>query len=169
MKTLCSPVFLVLSLFIGVAASSRAQSAPTKPVPNELTLVIVESAQNGSIKSPEYDRIARVFTDVFEERKWPVKIKDERLAANAPEHELELRVYDQGIKHDTPEDITFRAWMILFDRGNKRDMGVMRFSFSPRAGESMDETLDKVVAGAARMAADRIEPVLFPDLAAPKK
>ncbi|MEO6005846.1 MAG: hypothetical protein ABIZ04_25725 [Opitutus sp.] len=151
----------MLLALVGLAAQAQTTPSPS-PQAGELTVVIVESAATRSLLNDSYDRLSRVFLAVLEERKWPLKIKDERFGANQPQHDLELRVYYQGITRDTPQELTFRASMMFFHHGEKQDLGVIRYTFSPRPGEMMDESLDKVVAGAARIAADRIEPTLFP-------
>ena len=154
---------VLASLVALVGLTVHAQSSPRSSTQaGELTVVIVESASTRSLLNDSYDRLSRVFTSVLEQRKWPLKIKDERFGANMPKHDLELRVYYQGITRDTPQELTFRASMMFFHHGEKQDLGVIRYTFTPRPGEMMDESLDKVVEGAARIAADRIEPTLFP-------
>ena len=164
MKTPLRLLPAVLALLVSlVGLTVHAQSSPPPSTQaGELTVVIVESASTRSLLNDSYNRLSRVFTSVLEERKWPLKIKDERFGANMPKHDLELRVYYQGITRDTPQELTFRASMMFFHHGEKQDLGVIRYTFTPRPGEMMDESLDKVVEGAARIAADRIEPTLFP-------
>lgn len=165
------PRFLLSYLFgvMVLVLSSTARVAAVESVgavsaPGELVLVVVESVKGSSLGPRSYDRIARVFTDVFEARKWPVKIRDERFAANTPEHDTELRIFFNGISRQVPSELTFRAWMILYDHGTQHDFGVVRFDYSPRAGEQMEDALDRVVRGAALVAADKVQPILFPNV-----
>ena len=162
--------WLILLLLGGVVLPATGRSETTSAgSQGELTIVVVESLRERSLGDSPYDRISRVFTDVFETRKWPVKIKDERFAANTPNHDLELRVFFHGIARDTPSELTFRAWILLYDHGKKHDFGMIRYRYSPRLGENMDDVLDKAVAGAARIAVEKIEPILFPDQSAAKR
>ncbi|MEO7598474.1 MAG: hypothetical protein ABIV50_06050 [Opitutus sp.] len=160
MKSLYFFITLLLGAW-GLPTIGRCEAAATESR-RELTIVVVESLGGRSMGDSPYDRIARVFTDVFEERKWPLKIKDERFAANTPNHEIELRVFFHGVTRETPSELTFRGWMVLDVQGEKHDFGMVRYRYVPRVGEQMDEVLDKVVAGAARIAVDKIEPILFP-------
>jgi hypothetical protein len=102
------------------------------------------------------------FTSVFGKRKWPVTIKVERFASNTPDDGIQLRVFYQGIYPEAPGDLTFHAWMVLYDHGTKRDFGIVKFRYYPRPLQNEDDVLDHVVRGAAVEAADRIEAALFP-------
>ena len=163
--------FLFITLLLGASGLttvSHAEAAPG-PAQRELTIVVVESLGGRSFGEQWYDRIARVFTDVFEERKWPLKIKDERFAANTPDHELELRVFFHGLTRETPSELTFRGWIVLYADGKKHDFGMVKYRYLPRMGENMDDVLDKAVAGAARIAVEKMEPILFPGQSTPKR
>jgi hypothetical protein len=163
MKTSLGTGGLLISLLLANGVTGLAQSAATTTVaPRELTIVVVESLVRGPGRITDYDRINSVFTQVFESRKWPVTIKVERFAANTPEHDIELRVFYSGIYEETPGDLTFHAWMTLYDRGIKRDFGVVRFRYYPRAMELREDALERSVRGAAEVAADKIEAALFP-------
>ena len=91
-----------------------------------------------------------------------MKIKVERFAANNAAADIELRVFYQGIYEETPGDLTFHAWMILYDHGVKRDFGVIRFRYYPRPMQQEEDVLERVVRGAAEIAASKIESALFP-------
>jgi hypothetical protein len=161
------PVFFSLVLAAGI--TGRAEPAPVAAdAVRELTIVVVDSLGGNASERNTYDRIAQGFTEVLEAKKWPLKINVERFGANAPAHPLEMRVYFQGIHRETPDELTFRAWVTLSDHGAKSDFGVIRFSYSPRPMELTDDRLDNVVRGAARIVADKIEPILFPKAAQPK-
>ena len=170
MKISLSAGLVLFFLLLAIVAPGRAQSsAPVADARRELTIVVVDEL--GGNKSGGYDtfnRVARVFTDVFEAKKWPLKINVERFGANAPKYDIELRLYVQSIRRDTPVDLVFRAWMTLDDHGKKRDFGVVRYRYSPRPTEEMSDQLDQVVRGAAVIAATKIEPVLFPSADKPQ-
>jgi hypothetical protein len=155
--------FGALVLCVLLTAGARAQSAATPAAPRpELRVVIVESLVRGPGRISDYDRMDAEFTSVFEKRKWPVTIKVERFAANTPDDGIQLRVFYQGIYEEAPGDLTFHAWMTLYDHGTKRDFGIVKFRYNPRPLQSEDDVLDQVVRGAAALAADKIESALFP-------
>ncbi len=169
MKTRLIRCALFLSLVLASGAAARAETPPATPAPvPELTVVVVDSLRGPLNEIDNFDRIARVFTNVFEERKWPVKVNFERFGAGGPDHPLELQVYFKGMRSDTPADLTFRAWVILNDHGKKSDFGIIKYSYDIRFGEQMDDRLDRTVRGAAVIAADKIEAVLFLKAAPPK-
>ena len=73
---------LVLALGIGGAQAMRAEAAATEPKPQgDLTIVVVESLEQGPGRLANFDRMSEVFTDVFTARKWPLNIKIERFAS----------------------------------------------------------------------------------------
>jgi hypothetical protein len=155
---------IVLAGFTG-----RAQPPPTTTDTRRVLTIVVVDELGGSNSRyyNTFNRIARVFTEVFEARKWPVKINVERFGANAPTHEIEMRIYVQSIRRETPVDLVFSAWMTLDDRGKKQDFGVIRYRYSPHPTENMGDQLDQIVRGAANIAATKIEPVLFPSASQP--
>jgi len=155
---------IVLAGFTG-----RAQPPPTTTDTRRVLTIVVVDELGGSNSRyyNTFNRIDRVFTEVFEARKWPVKITVERFGANAPTHEIEMRIYVQSIRRETPVDLVFSAWMTLDDRGKKQDFGVIRYRYSPHPTENMGDQLDQIVRGAANIAATKIEPVLFPSASQP--
>jgi hypothetical protein len=153
---------LLLSLLLAAGVRAGAQAAaPAAPLP-ELKVVVVESLVRGPGRITDYDRIDAEFTAVFAKRKWPVTIKVERFASNTPDDGLQLRVFYQGIYDEAPGDLTFHAWMILYDHGTKKDFGIVKFRYNPRPLQDEEDVLDHVVRGAAVEAANRIEAALFP-------
>jgi hypothetical protein len=154
-------LLLCLLLASGVRGGAQTASAPAAPLP-ELKVVVVESLVRGPGRITDYDRINAEFTAVFRKRKWPVTIKVERFASNTPDDGLQLRVFYQGIYEEAPGDLTFHAWMILYDHGTKKDFGIVKFRYNPRPLQDEEDVLDRVVRGAAGEAADRIESALFP-------
>jgi len=109
-----------------------------------------------------------VFTKVFEQRHWPVRVKVERFAANTPAHETELRVFFKGIREETPGDRVFRAWMTLTDHGTKDDFGIVYFRYYPRFLQNEEDVLEEVTRGAAEIAATKVGAILFPAANPPK-
>lgn len=174
-----APLFR-LSLLVSFALSFNAEvlaaTGPTKPSARpELVLVVViplTSSPNPTTSpftSLDFDRLDLAFQDVAQRRHWPVTIVAERFAANTPAHDLELRIFLQPGRQDSPEEYRFRGWMSLSLHGNKHDLGMIIHSEFLRAGESVDDFLDKVFRGAATIVARRIEPILFPNLVQKKK
>ena len=169
MKIRLAPVTLLLALFLASSVASPAQPAPASAeVPRELTIVVVEQLGRNPDRIGYFDRIDVAFTKVFTKRKWPLTIKVERLAANTPAHENELRIFFKGIHPDTPADLTFRAWVTFTSHDEKRDFGVVRYQYYPRIGEPSDDAIDHVLRGAAAEVADKLEPILFPKADTPK-
>jgi hypothetical protein len=161
---------LLFSLLVATGVQGPAQTAPAAAgSPRELTVVVVESLVRGPGRTTDFDRINMVFTDVFERRKWPVKITVERFAANTPAHETELRVFFQGIYEEAPGDLTFHAWMTLYDHGVKRDFGIVRYRYNPRPAQQEEDVLERVVRGAAEVAASKIESALFAKADGPRR
>jgi hypothetical protein len=162
-NTRLAPGALLLCLLALAGARCGAQSAAATGAPlPELKVVVVESLVRGPGRITDYDRIDAEFTAVLSKRKWPVTIRVERFASNTPDDGLQLRVFYQGIYDEAPGDLTFHAWMILYDHGTKRDFGIVRFRYNPRPLQDREDVLDRVVRGAAVEAADRIEAALFP-------
>jgi hypothetical protein len=58
--------------------------------------------------------------------------------------------------------------MILYEHGNKHDFGVVSYRYNARPAQQEDMILEHVFRGAARMAADKVEAVLFPKPHRPK-
>lgn len=158
---------LLLSLFTLAPALQAANSdnAPADDARRTLTVTVIEPVERHPGNDEFYHRIARVFTDVFEARNWPVSIDVQRFGANQPELDLELRVFLQPIREESPGDLTFRAWMTLYDRGTKHDFGVITHRHYPRPGRNMTDVLDEVVRGAANEVSKKIETALFPTTA----
>jgi hypothetical protein len=160
MKTRLAAAALLLSLLLAGGARGGAQAPP--PALPELKVVVVESLVRGPGRITDYERIETEFTGVFEKRKWPVTVRVERFASNTADEGLQLRIFYQGIYEEAPGDLTFHAWMTLFDHGKKKDFGIVKFRYNPRPLQDEDDVLNRVVRGAAVIAADKIEAALFP-------
>ena len=169
-----SPFFFPLLFAASSAATAPVATSAQKPPPTqELALVVVtpvalsENPGNGGAFT-DFDRLDRAFQEMAKRRGWPVKIVAERFAANGPAHDLELRVYLQPVRQDLPQLYAFRGWMTLTERGTKHDFGLVVYRQEPRPFERMDDFLEKIMLGAANVAATKIEPILFPQLVQPK-
>lgn len=152
------PVLLIL--LVGATIPAAAQPPSSEPRP-ELTIVVVDSLKQSDRGNFVYERIARVFTAVFDEQKWPLTTKVERFGDNAA-HPIELQVFFQEIN-----DLTFSAWITLNIHGAKTDFGVVRYRCTIRQYDRTDDRLDRVVRGAAEMAAARVGTLLFPNAVHP--
>lgn len=146
----------------GQAAAADPAAATAAPPPRELVVVVSESPGNAPSSFGSYDRIARLFTEVFERRGWPAAVRVERFGAEKKSHPTELRVFFDAIREETFGDLTFRARMVLVDGGRETDFGVVRFRYFPRPWQHADDRLDNTVRGAAIVTAGRIEAALFP-------
>lgn len=144
------------------AAKPTDKAAET---PHPLTIVVVDTLQYQSRVTSDFDRLDLAFHAVAKHRHWPVPVSVERFAANTPDHDPELQVVIQPIRQEVPGEYTYRGWMKLTVGGKLHDFGVVTYRYTYRPGEAMDDVLDKVFRGAANAAADRLEPILFPELA----
>ena len=150
---------LLACALAAVAAPSRAE--PTTD-PGTLKIVVVEALVRGESRVDDYVRMEQVFTDVFNGRKWPLKVAVERFASNTPDDGTQLRIFYKGIYPEGPDDLVFHAWMILYTNGVKHDFGMFNYRYNPRASQSEESILEHVVRGAAVVAADKVGDVLYP-------
>jgi hypothetical protein len=156
---------LLVSLFVTAGAVAHAEDATkSADAPRQLAIIVVETLQSRGGAITDFDRLDMAFQELAKQRKWPVTIKAERFAANNPEYDTELRIFTQPVREETSGDLTFRGWMTLTVNGTKHDFGMVTFRYYPRLGERTDEVLEKVFFGAAKAGAEKIEPILFPEL-----
>jgi len=157
--SLMAATLLLTSLITRAADDAKAPADQPK-----LSIVVVENVQRNPSANAisDFDRVDLAFQYVAKQRKWPVTIAAERLVANTPNHETELRVFLHPVREETPGDLTIRAWMALTIQGVKHDFGIITFRYYMRGGEQMDDVIEKVFRGAAETAATKIEPLLFP-------
>ena len=152
--------FTLIAALLLAPVVVRAEDAPAaRP---KLAIVVVENLSRRGGAITDFDRLDIAFHKVAKERNWPFEIEAERFAANTPDHETELQIFNQPVREETPGELTFRGWMTLKVNGEKHDFGIVLFRLYPRAGENISDTLDKVFLGVARKAADKMEPILFP-------
>jgi hypothetical protein len=141
-------------------AADKAQ-ADDKPA---LHVSVIESVSTHGNAFTDFDRLDLALQYVAGQRQWPVKIDASRLAGNTPEHAIELRVTLLPIRREPIEDYVLRAWVTLVIEGKKRDFGILTAHYSARLGEDLDDIYEKTFRVSAAAIADKIEPVLFPNL-----
>lgn len=167
MKRLLHSVLLLSSLAVvlPLAAAKDKQPEPT----DVLGVVITEPLRSRGQDDDDYNRLALAFETLGRRRGWPVKVEVERFAANNTVRDKELRVVTQSLRQVVPGTMEYRAWVTLVVGGQKHDFGVLRHDYMIRPGERTDLMLDRIFLGFAAAAADKIEPILFPQLAAGRK
>lgn len=149
-------------------APAAGGSAATPAERPKLAIVVVETLQDQRGAITAFDRLDLAFQHVARERKWPVTIAAERFAANTPEHETELRIFNQPLHRDIPGELTFRGWMVLTVKGEKHDFGIISYRYNPRPFEDPEVILEHIYRGVAKTVAEKIEPLLFPPPAGPR-
>src|SRR5215203_2680702 len=113
MKTRLSFLSFVAAAFLVATGATRAETTATPEPVQELFIVVVDNLQGPRGAITDFDRIDMAFQKVAKQRKWPVKITAERFAANTSAHPIELRVYNQPLREESPGDLTFSGWMTL--------------------------------------------------------
>lgn len=155
--------YAILSVISALGLPARAASAQPAPPPEQtLTISILDTIEPGPHNASWYERESRVFEDVFKRRNWPLRIRVERFGANSQDDAIQLRVFPKGINALTPGELTYRGWMVLRENGKEHDLGMVTFRYGPRSAEDGDTILDRVEEGAAQVAADKVEKILFP-------
>ena len=164
-STLCLAVVLLAT---GAAA---AKEIVRVPAPEGALPVVITETTIGNMGNAysDYDRLAYALERVAKERKWPVKVSAERFAANVPDYLTELRISLQRLRQEIPGEYRYRAWTTLTIDGKEHDLKIVSYSYRYRMGENMDDVMEKSFLGGAKATADKIEPLLFPDLKADKK
>lgn len=161
--------FLLATLLL-VAGTAVAKDVTRVPAPEGVLPVVVTENTLGNSGSAytDFDRLDLALQAVAKERKWPLKIAADRMASGAPDYLTELRISIRRVEQEIPGEYVYRAWTTLWIDGKKHDFQVIRASYNYRLGENMDDILNKVFRQAAKTTADKIEPLLFPDLKAKK-
>jgi hypothetical protein len=161
---------LAVTLLVAGAAAAKEKMARIPAPDGVLPVVITEmTVGNSGNAYSDYDRLAYALEQVAKERKWPVKISAERVASNAPDYLTELRISLQRVRQEVPGEYLYRAWTSLTIDGKEHDLKIVSYSYRYRMGENMDDVMEKSFLGGAKATADKIEPLLFPDLKADKK
>lgn len=153
-----------------VAALLAACSAPAKevarvPAPDGVLPVVITEAM-GSMGNAftDYDRLDLALKQVAKERNWPLQVSVEKFASNTLDYQTELNISLQYVRQQIPGEYLYRGWTILWLNGKKHDFSIIEFRYNYRMGEQTDLSLEKLYLGAAKATADKIEPLLFPDL-----
>jgi len=161
MKTRRTAFLLASTLFLTAASTHAITEVKVPDERPKLAIVVIDNLQNRRSGFTEFDRIDLAFQYVAKQRKWPVTVTAERLAADTPAHPIELRIFYQGVREDIGNEFTFRAWMTLAVNGVKHDLGIISYRYTIRPWENNDDMKDKIFRGAAFATADKIEPLLF--------
>jgi hypothetical protein len=151
---------LCLGLMAAGATRALAQSAP--PTPRVLTVVISETLDRHAEGVTTYAAIEKAFTKVLSRQGWPIKVEVTRFASNNPDYDLELDVFFKSFNFETPDDLTVRAWVTLYDHGTKHDFGMLKFQLNQRPLDKREDGFEAVLKGEAQLAASKVGPVLFP-------
>jgi hypothetical protein len=151
---------LGLSLLLAAAPRCPAQSSAQ---PRVLTVVVSETLDRHAEGVTTFAAIQSAFEKVFSHQGWPVKVEVTRFAANNPDYDLELDVFFKSFNYETPDDLTLRAWVTLYDHGKKHDFGILKYQLNQRPLQKRDDAFEATLAGEAQLAASKIGPVLFPD------
>jgi len=163
MKTLLP---FLLATLLGFAETARAKDVTRIPAPEGVLPVNITEMTVGNTGSAytDFDRLDLALQAVAKERKWPRKIVAERFAAGTDDYLTELRISLQRVRQEIPGEYLYRAWTTLWIDGKEHKLDVISASYSYRMGENMDDVLDKVFRAGAKATANKIEPLLFPDL-----
>ncbi|HZZ19086.1 MAG TPA: hypothetical protein VFE25_06950 [Opitutaceae bacterium] len=162
MKSPILVTLLGLCLLAAPAARSAAQGAPVAAEPRVLTIVVSETLDRRAEGVTTYAAIEKAFTRVFSRQGWPVKVEVTRFASNNPDYDLELDVFFKSFNFETPDDLTVRAWVTLYDRGAKHDFGMLKYQLNQRPLDKHQDGFEAVLRGEAQLAAAKVGPVLFP-------
>jgi len=164
--------FLCLAVTLLAAGVATAKEKIVRiPAPDGVLPVVITEMTVGNSGNAysDYDRLAYALERVAKERKWPVKISTDRFASNAPDYLTELRISLQRIRQEIPGEYLYRAWTSLLIDGKEHDFKIVSYSYRYRMGENMEDILDKSFLGGAKVTAEKIEPLLFPELKKEKK
>lgn len=161
---------LLIALAALATGASQAREVARVPAPEGvLPVIITESVGTLGSAFTDYDRLDLALQKVAKERNWPVKIAAEKFAANIPDYLTEVQITLQRVREETPGEYMYRAWTTLLVDGKKHDFSIVTARLNYRAGEQYDRVMEKLFLHAAKTTADKIEPVLFPDLKKDKK
>lgn len=166
------PFRLLPLLLISLIAGARLPAREVKRIPppeGVLPVVIVESLSQPGNAYTDFDRLDVALQRVAKERKWPWKIASDRLAGGVPDYQTELNITLQGVQAEPVGQFRFRSWVTLFHQGKEHDFGIVTVVRDRRLGQNFDDFLDQIFRDAANAIAAKVEPVLFPELNAPKK
>lgn len=161
---------LLLAAMLLASGSVAAKEVVRIPAPEGVLPVIITEA-TGTLGNAftDYDRLDLALQKVAKERNWPVKIAAEKFASNTEDYQTELSISLQRVYQQIPGEYLYRAFTTLWVDGKKHDLKIIEFRYNYRMGEQTDRSMEKLFLGAANATADRIEPLLFPNLNSGKK
>ena len=164
------PSLLLLAAALLAAGSATAKEVVRVPAPEGvLPVVITEAVGTMGNAFTDYNRLDLALKKVAKERNWPLKVSVEKFASNTPDYLTELNITLQYVRQQIPGEYLYRGWTTLWVNGKKHDFSIIEFRYNYRMGEQTDLSMEKLFYGAAKVTADKIEPLLFPDLKAEKK
>ena len=160
------PIALLSLAVTLLAAGCRHRQGEMVRIPapdGMLPVVITEmTVGNSGNAYTAYDRLAYALERVARERKWPLKVAAEKVAANAPDYLTELRISLQRVRQEVPGEYVYRAWTTLTIDGKDHDLGIVSYSYHYRLAENMDDVMDKSFLGGAKATADENRAAPFP-------
>jgi hypothetical protein len=162
MKTRFAFALAAASLLLPAVARAADEPADTSEPKPTLAIVISENLGRRATPTDDFYRLDMAFNRIAKDRKWPVTIVVERFAANVPEYDTELSIFLQPVRQEMPGEFTLRAWTTLKVNGKKHDLGIVKYGEFRRLGDRMDDAIEKIFLGYAKVVADKIEPLLFP-------
>jgi hypothetical protein len=163
------PALLIVAVLLA-ACSVKAKEVARVPAPEGvLPVVITEAVGSMGNAFTDYDRLDVALKKVAKERNWPLQLSIEKFASNTLAYETELNINIQYVRQQIPGEYLYRGWTSLWLNGKFHDFKIVEFRYNYRAGEPTDRSLEKLFLGAAKTIADKIEPLLFPDLKKEKK
>jgi hypothetical protein len=157
----------LLSVLVALAAgAAHAKEAPARVAPPEgvLPVIVLESLHQPGNAYTAFDRLDLGFQKVVKERKWPLKVVSDRMADGIPDYLTEVEISLQPLRQRSPGEYAFRAWTVVYVDGKKHDLGIIHYDYHYRIGRDFDDEMDEVFVAGARAIAEKIEPLLFPDL-----
>jgi len=157
---------LLLAALLGAVAAPAKEVARVPAPEGVLPVVITEMTLLGNSANAvtDFHRLALEFERMAEERKWPVKIAAERFAANTTDYLTTLNISLMPLREETPGEYEYRGWTTLWVNGKEHDFKIIIVRYKYRLGEQMDDRVEKLFRAVAHATADKIEPLLFPDL-----
>jgi hypothetical protein len=153
---------LGLCLLCVAAIRMPAQAAPPPVAPRVLTIVVSEAIDRRAEGVTTYAAIEKAFTRVFARQGWPITVEVTRFASNNPDYDLELDVFFKSFNFETPDELTVRAWVTLYDHGTKHDFGMLKYQLTQKPLDKRQDGFEAVLRGEAQLAASKVGPALFP-------
>jgi len=145
MKTRFALGLLLFRLVLATGVTGRAQTSRPRLTSgaNSRSWSLMSWEGNNSRYYNTFNRIARVFTEVFEARKWPVKINVERFGCQLPDaRDRDANLTSKASAGRLPSIWSSAPWMTLDDHGKKQDFGVIRYRLQPASDGKCGDQLE---------------------------